>query len=112
MSVRLEDLLLFNVRTVGLPEPVRELVFAPPRRWRFDLGWADYLVAAECEGATWVQGRHTSGAGFAADTLKYNEAAILGWCVLRFTRNQIESGLAINTVERALRARGWNGGTD
>jgi len=112
MSVRLEDLLLFHVRTVGLPEPVREHRFERRRRWRFDLAWPQYMVAAECEGATWVQGRHTSGAGFAADTLKYNEAAIQGWCVLRFTRNQIESGLAINTVERALRARGWNGGTD
>ncbi len=113
MSAGLEDLLLFHVRTVGLPEPVREHRFSTTgRRWRFDLSWPDYLVAAECEGATWVQGRHTSGAGFAADTLKYNEAAILGWCVLRFTRNQIESGLAVNMVERALRARGWNGAAD
>jgi len=104
----LEDLLLFQLRAAGLPEPVRELVFAAPRRWRFDLAWPEYMVAAECEGATWVQGRHTSGAGFAADTLKYNEAAILGWCVLRFTRNQIESGLAVETALRALKGRGWN----
>ena len=107
MSVRLEDLLLFHVRTVGLPEPVREHRFERRRRWRFDLAWPQYMVAAECEGATWVQGRHTSGAGFAADTLKYNEAAIQGWCVLRFTRNQIESGLAVETVLRALKGRGW-----
>jgi len=110
MSVRLEDLLLFHVRTVGLPEPVREHRFERRRRWRFDLAWPQYMVAAECEGATWVQGRHTSGAGFAADTLKYNEAAIQGWCVLRFTRNQIESGLAVETVLRALKGRGCTNG--
>lgn len=112
MSVGLEDLLLFHIRTVGLPEPVREHRFDRGRRWRFDLAWPQYMVAAECEGATWVQGRHTSGAGFAADTIKYDEAAILGWCVLRFTRNQIESGLAVTMVERALRARGWTGAAD
>jgi len=113
MSAGLEDLLLFQVRAAGLPEPEREHRFSTTgRRWRFDLSWPDYLVAAECEGATWVQGRHTSGAGFAADTIKYDEAAILGWCVLRFTRNQIESGLAIQTVERALRTRGWKNAAD
>ena len=110
MSAGLEDLLLFHIRTVGLPEPVREHRFERGRRWRFDLAFPDYMVAAECEGATWVQGRHTSGAGFAADTLKYNEAAIQGWCVLRFTRNQIESGLAVETVLRALKGRGWTNG--
>jgi len=110
MSAGLEDLLLFHMRVVGLPEPVRELAFARPRRWRFDLSWPQYLVAAEAEGATWIQGRHTSGAGFAADTVKYNTAAVLGWAVLRFTRNQIESGLAAETVRQMLVARGWKNG--
>jgi len=114
MSAGLEDVLLLHVRTVGLPEPVREHRFAKAqgRRWRFDLAWPDYHLAAEAEGATWVQGRHSSGAGFAADCLKYNEAAILGWAVLRFTRNQIESGLAVETLLRALKARGWTNGAD
>lgn len=110
MSAGLEDLLAYHCHCIGLPTPVRELVYARPRRWRFDLSWPQYLVAAEAEGATWIQGRHTSGAGFAADTIKYNTAAILGWAVLRFTRNQIESGLAAETVRQMLVARGWTNG--
>jgi hypothetical protein len=112
VSAGLEDLLAYHCLAIGLPQPVRELVFARPRRWRFDLAWPDYLVATEAEGATWVQGRHTTGAGFAADVIKYNEAAIRGWLVLRFTSNQIESGLAAATVLRALKARGWKNGEE
>jgi very-short-patch-repair endonuclease len=104
----LEALLLAHLRAVGLPEPEREYRFHPTRRWRFDLAWPTQRVAAECEGATWKggKGRHTSGAGFAGDCEKYSEAAILGWRVLRFTREQIESGYAVGAVERALGREG------
>ena len=102
----LEEALALHIRGVGLPEPEREHHFARAigRRWRFDFAWPAQRVAAECEGATWKggKGRHTSGAGFAGDCEKYSEAAILGWRVLRFTREQIESGYAVGAIERAL----------
>lgn len=93
--------LLLQIRAVGLPLPVEEHRFCK-RRWRFDLAWIDRKLAVECEGGIWVGGRHVRGKGFERDCEKYSEAAILGWRVLRFTTGQIESGYALDAIERAL----------
>jgi hypothetical protein len=85
-----------------LPTPTTEHRFAPPRRWRFDLAWPDVRLAVEVEGGTWSTSRHTTGAGFEADCIKYNEAAILGWRVLRVTPSMIDDGRALAAIERAL----------
>ena len=101
-----EDILAAQIRHVGLPEPVREYVFASPRRWRFDFAWPDGPItdrwAVEVEGGLWVNGRHCRGAGFSADCEKYNRAALLGWRVLRVTPAQIRSGAALAWIERAV----------
>ena len=80
----------------------RELRFHPPRRWRFDFAIPDLKIAIECEGGTWTNGRHTRGAGFERDCEKYNQAAIDGWRVLRFTGRMIRSGEALQVIERAV----------
>lgn len=98
----LELALLAQIRTCGLPEPVRELVFAKPRRWRFDFAYPDRMIAVECEGGTWTDGAHVRGKHVESDCNKYNEAALRGWTVLRFTTDQIKEGWAIRTIERAL----------
>ena len=100
----LETTFALQLRSLGLPEPEREYQFAKAmgRRWRFDFAWPDAMLAAEVEGGVWVRGRHTRGAGFTADCEKYAEAALLGWTVLRFTREQVESGYALECVERAM----------
>ena len=67
----------------GLPEPVLEHRFHPVRRWRFDIAWADHMIALEVEGGVWTGGRHTRGSGFMKDMEKYNTAAAMGWIVLR-----------------------------
>lgn len=72
-------------RSRGLPSPVPEFVFAPPRKFRFDWAWIEQKVALEVEGAVWVQGRHTRGSGFLKDIDKYNRAVVLGWRVVRCT---------------------------
>ena len=69
--------------TKGLPQPVSELRFHETRRWRFDYAWPKHRVALEVEGGVWTGGRHTSGIGFVKDMDKYNNAALLGWRVLR-----------------------------
>lgn len=94
--------MLQAIHDVGLPEPVAEYAFAPSRRWRFDFAWPAARVAVECEGGTWSEGRHVRGDGFERDCVKYNEAALAGWLVLRFTSGQVHSGEAIGFVERAL----------
>lgn len=99
-----EALLLFHLRSMKLPEGVAEHVFAPPRKWRFDRAWPDHMLAVEIEGGTWTGGRHSRGVGFEADCIKYSEAAIAGWRVLRFTTNMVKTGVAIDALKRALEA--------
>ena len=62
------------------------------------------MLAAEVEGGVYSDGRHTRGKGFTEDCVKYNEAALLGWCVLRFPTGTIASGEAVSVIERALGA--------
>jgi very-short-patch-repair endonuclease len=97
-----EEVFAYQVRTLGLPAPVREFRFHPVRKWRFDFCWPDKKLAVEIEGAIWVRGRHTRGSGFAQDAEKYNAAALAGWRVLRFTGAQVENGEACRMVEQVL----------
>ena len=100
----LEAALAFQIRVAGLPEPECEYQFAKliGRRWRFDFAWPDYMLAAEVEGGVWKQGRHTRGTGFIHDCTKYNEAAVLGWTVLRFAGAMITDGVALECLERMI----------
>lgn len=61
------------------------------------------MLAVELEGGTWANGRHTRGSGYAEDCDKYNQAALLGWRVLRFTASSVNSGAACLLVEEALK---------
>lgn len=86
-----------------LPLPIGEHRFAPPRRWKFDYAWPAARIALEIEGGTWTEGRHVRGRGYEGDCEKYNEAALLGWCVLRVTSAMLRDGRALALLERALR---------
>lgn len=89
----------------GLPEPETEFRFHRTRRWRFDYCWPDRKIAFEREGATWSRGRHTSGSGYSKDAEKYNEAALMGYLVIRGTTDMIRSGLAFEQLKRAYESR-------
>lgn len=91
-------------RAVGLPEPVREFVFASPRKWRFDYAWTAHKLAIEVEGGVWSQGRHTRGRGFVDDMNKYNRAALDGWCLLRCTPKALLSHATLEMIREALTA--------
>jgi very-short-patch-repair endonuclease len=84
-------------------EPEREFRFCPTRRFRFDFAFPKQKLAVEIEGGIWTAGRHTRGSGYAHDLDKYNAAARLGWTVLRYTTQMVESGQAINEVLEVLR---------
>ena len=105
MTSSLEARLAWQITIAGLPLPEVEYKFHPVRRWRFDFCWPQFDLAAEVEGATWAQGRHTRGSGFAADCEKYNEAVLMGYRVLRFTAEMIESGQAIEMITKAIGGR-------
>lgn len=102
----LESTLALYIRANELPEPITQLRFHPKRRWMFDFAWPAQRVALEVEGGVWSGGRHTSGKGFTDDCVKYNEATLQGWRVLRVTGGQIEDGSAIDWLRRALTPQG------
>jgi len=99
---RLEELFARQVQACRLPAPTRELSPIVGRHWRIDFAWPEHLLAVEIEGGTWVAGRHSRGAGFAKDCEKYNALQMAGWTVLRFTGDQVESGMAVDTASKAL----------
>jgi len=104
MTVRthLEDELALQIRAAKLPEFVREFVFAKPRRFRFDIAFLEQQLAVEIDGAIWIGGRHSRGAGIIKDCEKQALAVILGWRVLRVTAIQIRSGQALLWITLAL----------
>lgn len=72
-------------RSKTIPEVVEEYRFHPVRRWRFDYAIPLLKIAIEYEGIISRKSRHTSITGYTKDAEKYNEAAKMGWKVLRYT---------------------------
>lgn len=106
MASNLEQQFLFQIRSVGLPMPVTEYRFAPPRRFRFDLAWPEQgKLACEIDGAVWVNGRHSRGSGIQRDCEKFSLAAIHGWRVMRVTGDMVKSGKALKLLELAIGAK-------
>jgi hypothetical protein len=97
--------LIAQIHSAGLPEPETEVSFHRKRKWRFDLAYPDILLAIEVEGGTWSGGRHVRGKGYEEDARKYNEAALAGWTVLRFTTDMVRTGEALTLIERAFAMR-------
>ena len=97
-----EETLFQQIALAGLPSPQREYRFHDSRRWRFDFAWVDLMLAVEIEGGTWSRGRHVRGQGFADDCEKYNNAALLGWRVLRFTTEMVNDQTAVTMLMEAI----------
>jgi hypothetical protein len=102
-------------RASRLPEPVPEFKFCETRKWRLDWAWPEPItttlhdgvirLALEQEGGVFLSGRHVRGAGYREDLVKYAEAAILGWTVLRATPEQIQNGTAFDWLTRIFHGR-------
>jgi hypothetical protein len=97
-----EEMFCELLASKGIDGWCREYKFCPDRKWRFDVAFVEKKVAVEVEGGHWVNGRHNRGAGFAADCIKYSQAAVLGWRVLRFTTDQVKSGMALRMLQQAI----------
>lgn len=96
-----EDDLAWRLEVINIPFE-REVMFRglnEDRRWRFDflLLPADLKIAVEVEGGVFSGGRHTRGKGFTQDIIKYNEAMLMGYSVLRVTTAQI-NGVAMEQI--------------
>jgi very-short-patch-repair endonuclease len=76
----------------------REFKFHPTRKWRADFAHLDSRTLIEIEGGIFTNGRHTRGAGYAADLEKYLEATLAGWRVVRLGPRELK----IETVDRVV----------
>ncbi len=88
-------------KELGL-EVVKEYMFHPTRKWRFDYAIPEHKLAIECDGGVWNYGRHNRAAGYINDLQKFNEAAVLGWRVLKFTPDTIYSVKTLNMIKEAI----------
>ncbi|MDC4681943.1 endonuclease domain-containing protein [Acinetobacter baumannii] len=83
----------------------QEYKFHPKRKWRSDFLITGTKILIEVEGGIWSGGRHTRGKGYIGDMEKYNSAAMMGFTVLRFSTEQVKSGLAIQQIEKIVSKR-------
>jgi len=96
-----EEQLALMLRAAGLLAE-REYRFHPVRKWRIDFAWPDHKLAVEVEGGLYSGGRHTRGAGFEADCIKYNTLAEDGWTLFRYSPRMVRTGEALAQIERWL----------
>ena len=91
-----------QMEDIGLPKPKMEYLFHPRRKWRFDFAWPQYMIAVEVEGGIHNGGRHVTSDGFTKDCKKYNEAAYLGWRVIRVTSDMLQDKSGIIIIAKIL----------
>ncbi len=88
-------------KVYGIPEPAAEYRFHPKRRWRFDWAWPIPKIAVEVDGGLFIPGggRHNRPVTMIKDNEKFNNAALLGWRVLKFTPQQFRNGEAAEFIK-------------
>ena len=80
----------------------QEFKFHAKRKWRADFHITGKKLLVEVEGGIWSGGRHTRGKGYLGDMEKYNAATVMGYRVIRFSTEQVKSGLAIQQIEKMV----------
>ena len=87
----LEERFIWTWMAVGGPTLVREYVFAPPRKFRFDFADLNSRIAIEIDGGIFMGGRHTRGKGYENDCIKNLLAVENGWTVIHLTASMINA---------------------
>lgn len=88
-------------KIIGI-EPIKEYKFHPTRRWRFDYAFIDSKVAIEIDGGVWISGRHNRASGYVKDMEKFNQAAMLGWRVLKFKPDEINNNETYDIIKKTI----------
>lgn len=86
-------------------EVVKEHMFHYTRKWRFDYAIPDLKVAIEIDGGVWGCGRHNRPQGYINDMEKLNNAAALGWLVLRFTTHDRLMMSTLSLIKKTVELR-------
>ncbi len=98
------ELLLLQIKAAGLPEPILEYPFAKQlgRRYKSDMCFFSQKLLVEIEGGIFSRQAHGSITGIKRDIEKYNLAVTLGWKVIRLLPEWIETGYALELIQKAL----------
>lgn len=96
-----EATLALHLRTEKI-EFTQEYQFHSERKWKADFHITGTKLLIEVEGGIWSGGRHTRGKGYLGDMEKYNTAAKLGFTVLRYSTEQVKSGLAVKEIKQLV----------
>lgn len=59
----------------------------------------------------WTYGRHNRASGYLADMEKFNEAAALGWIILKFTPQEQFRAKTLELIKKALEEEKSRGNT-
>lgn len=86
----------------GLPAPVFEFVFAPPRKWRFDLALPEHKLAIEVQGGLFSGGAHVRGGHLLLEFEKINAASADGWRIIYRTPDNLCMLETVNLIKRAI----------
>ena len=107
-----EETLAFQIKHATMFPFKREHRFHPTRKWRSDFAvWPNAAaleantlpLLVEVEGAIRGKpGRHQRVDGMTRDSEKYAEAMCMGHQVLRVMPSQVESGVALQWIERMM----------
>lgn len=102
-----EDLFDFQLRADGAPPFERQHQFALPREWRIDFAWLDLRLAVEIQGGIWRKsgGAHSHPTNIVRNITKYNALAALGWRLLQFPTDDVQSGSALLYTMTVLRGQ-------
>jgi len=96
-----ESLLATQLKALKI-EFEREFKFHHKRKWKADFHLVGKRILVEVEGGIWSCGRHTRGKGYIGDMEKYNAAVMMGYQVIRFSTEQVKSGLAVQQIEKMV----------
>jgi very-short-patch-repair endonuclease len=106
-----EDDFAFHVQAHRLPPITRKFQFARSlgRKWEADFAYPDRQLLIEVDGGIWRKGggAHSHPMQILRDMSKGNDAAYLGYHVLRFTSDEVRNGSAVAFLIRVLSSRGW-----
>jgi len=98
-----------QLRRAGLLGYRRNARFIGGRKFEADFYWPAHKIALEVDGGVWMRNSgHTSGAGYSRDRERDILALLNGILTVRYTSEQVRSGIAIASFRRIF--DWWNGG--
>ena len=97
-----EDLLAFQIKAAGLPEPARQFRYVPGRKFTADFAYTEQRLLIHVDGGVYSRRAHGSITGILADITRQNLATLGGYRSLRVTPDMVKDGRALALIEMAL----------